>query len=275
MDTISCGATVAFAMECFEKGILSSAAADGLDLSWGNMEAVIALLHRIARREGLGRILAEGSVKAAAALGGDAADCVVAVKGMELPMHDPRGFHGMGLAYAYSNRGACHLQHAVLPVEQGWITLPELGLREDYTGQSSEGKAEMVAVCENYGLLLNCLSQCHFVNFATSPGDLLAALNAVTGWGLTQAELLVCGERVWHLKRGINCLLGVRDAQDTLPKRILTALADGGAAGSVPDLELMKREYRGIRGLDGDGVPLKETLHRLGLDALSDRLHPA
>jgi aldehyde:ferredoxin oxidoreductase len=272
MDTISCGGTVAFAMECYEKGIITREAAGGLPLEWGNMDAVLSLLPLIARREGIGGLLAQGSARAAASLGAQAAEAVVTVKGLELPMHDPRGFHGMGLAYAYSNRGACHLQHAVLPVEQGMIALPELGLREDYVGQSGDGKAQMVVICENYGLLLNCLCQCHFVNFATAPADLLAAVNAATGWGLSQEELLAAGERIWHAKRVINNLMGVRDADDGLPRRVLTALPDGGAAGSVPDIQALKREYKEIRGLTEEGFPRAETLARLGLGDLTARV---
>jgi aldehyde:ferredoxin oxidoreductase len=273
MDTISCGGTVAFAMECFERGLIGPADTDGLDLSWGNIDAVIALLPRIARREGIGGLLAEGSAKAAARLGGEAARYTVTVKGLELAMHDPRGFHGMGLAYAYSSRGACHNQHSALPVEQGWTQPAGVGLKEDYTAQSSEGKAEMVAICENYGLLLNCLCQCHFVNFATEPATLLKALNATTGWGFSMEDLLACGERIWHLKRGLVNLMGIRDEHDSLPERVLTPLADGAAAGSVPDLALMKREYKEIRGLGEDGVPRREPLVRLGLETLAGRLY--
>jgi aldehyde:ferredoxin oxidoreductase len=272
LDTISCGATIAFAMECRERGLLAARDLDGLDLAWGNMPDVLALLPKIARREGLGDLLAEGSVRAAARLGGGAPDWAMAVKGLELPMHDPRAYHGMGLAYAYSSRGGCHNQHSALPVEQGMVSWPELGLRDDWQGQSSAGKAEMVAVCENYGLLMNCLCQCHFVNFATRPTQLLAALNAVTGWKLSIADLLVCGERVWQLKRGLANLMGVRDRDDRLPARLLEPLGEGGAAGSAPDLSLMKREYKRIRGLAEDGMVGGEALRRLGLEELAARL---
>jgi aldehyde:ferredoxin oxidoreductase len=271
LDTISCGATIAFAMECREHGLLSAVGGEA-GPSWGDMKAVLALLPKIARREGLGELLAEGSVRAAARLGGEAPEWAMAVKGLELPMHDPRAYHGMGLAYAYSSRGGCHNQHSAYPVEQGIVSWPELGLRDDWRGQSSAGKAEMVAVCENYGLLMNCLCQCHFVNFATRPTQLLAALNAVTGWNLSIAELLVCGERVWQLKRGLANLMGVRDRDDRLPARLLEPLGEGGAAGSAPDLSLMKREYKRIRGLAEDGVAGGEALGRLGLEELAARL---
>lgn len=272
LDTISAGATIAFAMECREHGLLSAENVGEPDLAWGDMKGVLELLPKIAFRAGLGDLLAEGSVRAAARLGGRAAEWAIAVKGLELPMHDPRGYHGMGLAYAYSSRGGCHNQHSVLPVEQGMVSWPELGLRDDWQGQTSEGKAAMVVACENYGLLTNCLCQCHFVNFITRPADLLAAVNAVTGHARSLEELLACGERVWHLKRGLANLMGARDGDDRLPARLLEPLGEGGAAGSAPDMSLMKREYRALRGLGEDGVAGAATLRRLGLEELADRL---
>jgi aldehyde:ferredoxin oxidoreductase len=132
----------------------------------------------------------------------------------------------------------------------------------------------MVALCENYGLLASCLCQCHFVNYVTRPADLLAALNAATGLDRNNLdELLRCGERVWHLKRGLINLMGARDRDDRLPRRLLEPLSEGGAAGSAPDLSKMKREYKQIRGLGEDGVAGAELLRRLGLGELAARLH--
>ncbi len=274
MDTMSCGSSIAFAMECYEKGLLSVQDTDGIGLEWGDMGAVLTLLDKIAHRQGIGDLLADGTRRAAESIGGDAHDLAVHVKGLEVPMHDPRGFHGMGLAYAYSSRGACHNQHTVLPVEQGWVIRTELGLQEDYQPQTSQGKAEMVYICENYGVLLNALCQCHFVNFVTAPEDLLGALNGVTGWEFTLDDLMACGERIWLLKRGLVNLMGVTDGDDVLPKRILTPLAEGGAAGSVPDLEGMKEEYKKVRGLNQKGVPSRKKLEGAGLEALAERLYP-
>ena len=172
MDTISCGAAIAWAMELFEKGTLTRKETDGLDLAWGNMESVLALLPRIARREGFGDLLAQGSLAAARKIGGDAVDAVVHVKGLDLPMHDPRGYHGMGLAYMMSNRGACHLQHAVLATEQGMASWPQLfPMKDDYRGTTSEGKAELVFHSENYGILGNSLSICHYLTDYPEAGD--------------------------------------------------------------------------------------------------------
>ncbi|MBU2227358.1 MAG: aldehyde ferredoxin oxidoreductase family protein [Proteobacteria bacterium] len=274
MDTISCGAAIAWAMELYEKGLLTPQTTDGLDLTWGNMEAVLALLPRIARREGFGGLLAEGTLAAARKIGSEAVDAVVHVKGLDLPMHDPRGFHGMGLAYMMSNRGACHLQHAVLATEQGMASWPQLfPMKDDYQGTTSEGKAELVFHSENYGILGNSLSICHYLTDCLRPETIRDAFNAVTGFNFSFEELMRCGMRDWTLKRGINNLLGVTAKDDALPKRILTPLKEGAGAGSVPDVERLKREYYAIRGLDERGFPKEEKLRELGLDDLRERLY--
>jgi aldehyde:ferredoxin oxidoreductase len=274
MDTISCGAAIAWAMELFEKGILTPQMTDGLDLSWGNIAAVLLLLPRIARREGLGALLAEGSLRAAQRVGGEAVDAVVHVKGLELPMHDPRGFHGMGLAYMMSNRGGCHLQHSVLATEQGMASWPQLfPMKDDYRGTTSEGKAELVFHAENYGILGNSLSICHYLTDCLKPETIRDAFNAITGFDYSFGDLMACGARDWTLKRGINNLLGVRAKDDALPKRILTPLKEGAGAGSVPDVERLKREYYALRGLDERGIPREDKLKELGLDELQKRLY--
>ena len=274
MDTISCGSVIAWTMELFEKGILTTTETDGLEMTWGNMEAVLLLLPRIARREGFGGILAEGSLRAAQKIGGEAVDSVVHVKGLDLPMHDPRGFHGMGLAYMMSNRGACHLQHAVLAAEQGMASWPQLfPMKDDYQGTTSEGKAELVYHAENYGILGNSLAICHYLTDCLKPETIRDAFNAITGFDFTFGDLMTCGARDWMLKRGINNLLGVTAKDDCLPKRIMTPLKEGAGAGSIPDVEKLKSEYYALRGLDERGIPRKAKLRELGLDELGERLH--
>jgi aldehyde:ferredoxin oxidoreductase len=274
MDTISCGAAIAWAMELFEKGTLTKETTGGLDLGWGNMKAVLALLPMIARREGFGALLADGTLAAARRIGGDAEDAVVHVKGLDLPMHDPRGFHGMGLAYMMSNRGACHLQHAVLPAEQGMASWPQLfSMKDDYQGTTSEGKAELVFHAENYGILGNSLCLCHYLTSCLKPETIRDAFNAITGFNYGFGELMACGARDWTLKRGINNLLGVTAEDDVLPKRIMTPLSEGAGAGSVPDVQRLKQEYYTLRGLDERGFPREEKLRELGLDELRLRLY--
>ncbi len=273
MDTISCGATIAFAMEAFEKGLITKSDTHGIDLTWGNVAGAIELIHKIAKKEGIGAVLSEGTSEAAKRLGRGAEEFSVEVKGLEAPMHDPRGFHGMGLAYMTSIRGACHLMHLAHPVEQGMSPFTEAGFQENYIGQSSEGKAKMVKLCEDLGLPCNSLVICEFVAWTLSANELAEMVRVTTGFDFTLKDLLLCGERTWLLKRGLGNIMGVRSKDDRLPKRILTPLQDGAASGSVPDVEKLLQEYYEIRGLDEDGKPKKEVLIKAGLDELAKKLH--
>jgi len=273
VDTITCGATIAWAMEAFEKGLITKRDTDGIDLTWGNVAGAIELLHKIAKKEGIGAVLSEGSREAAKRLGKGAEEFSVEVKGLEAPMHDPRGFHGMGLAYMTSIRGACHLMHLSLGVEQGITTYPEAGFQENYIGQTSEGKAEMIKICEDLGLPCNSLVICEFVAWTLSANDLAEMVRVATGFDFTLKDLLACGERTWLLKRGLGNMMGVSMKDDRLPKRILTPLKEGAAAGSVPDVGKLLREYYEIRGLDMEGKPKKEILIKTGLEDLVKKLH--
>ena len=271
MDTISCGATIAFAVECYEKGLLSAQDTKGLKLTWGNIKAVIELLSKIAHREGIGDLLAEGSREAARQIGKGADKLTVEVKGLEAPMHDPRGFHGMGLGYAVSNRGACHLQHMDLYIEQGMTTYTEAGFEEDYPAQTSEGKAKMHYLSENLGVLASAAPICIFALGCITTKDFVDILRVTTGFDYTLNELFRCGERIWLMKRKLNNLMGISRKDDRLPQKILSPVKEGAAAGSVPDIERMLSEYYELRGLDNSGVPKKEILEKAGLSYLIDR----
>jgi len=273
MDTISCGATIAFAMEAFEKGLITKKDTDGIDLTWGNISGVIELLHKIVKKEGIGAVLSEGTREAANRLGKSAEEFCVEVKGLEVPMHDPRGFHGAGLAYMTSIRGACHLMHLAFPVEQGITTYAEVGFQENYIGQTSRGKAEMGKLCEDLGVPCNSLVICEFVAWTLSANELAEMIRVTTGFDFTLKDLLACGERTWLLKRGLGNMMGISAKDDRLPKRILTPLKEGAAAGSIPDVGRLLREYYEIRGLDKEGKPKKEVLIKAGLEDLAEKLH--
>jgi aldehyde:ferredoxin oxidoreductase len=273
LDTVSCGATIAFAMEAFEKGLITRKDTDGIEPTWGNIEGAIELIHKIAKKEGIGAILSEGTKEAAKRLGKGAENFSAEVKGLEAPMHDPRGFHGMGLAYMTSIRGACHLMHLCLGVEQGITAYPEAGFQENYIGQSSEGKAEMVKRCEDLGIPCNSLVICEFVAWTLSANDLAEMIRVTTGFDFSLKELLSCGERTWLLKRGLGNMMGMNKKDDRLPTKILTPLREGAAAGSVPDVEKLLREYYEIRGLDEEGKPKKEGLLKAGLGDLAKKLY--
>jgi len=273
LDTISCGSSIAFAIDCFENGLITEGDTEGIKLTWGNMESVFKMVDKIGRREGFGDVLAEGSRAAAKKIGKNASDFAVEVKGLEAPMHDPRGYHGMGLAYAMSNRGACHNQHMNVYVEQGMNAYPEIGLKEDYEGQTSEGKAEMTMISENLGMVCSSAVFCIFAMACLQVNDLVEFLRTTTGFDYALDEMMECGERVWLLKRGLNNLMGVTAADDRLPRKILTSVNDGAAAGSVPDIESMRKEYYDLRKLNANGYPSREKLESVGLPDLAQRLY--
>ncbi len=275
VDTISCGATIAFAMQCFDNGILTTADTDGIELNWGDIESALKMVEKIARREGIGNVLAEGSARAAQIIGKGSEKYVVAVKGLELPAHDPRGYHGMGLEYAVGYRGACHLQHMSLTIEQGISTYEDAGLKEDYDGQSSDGKAEMVILSQNIGVPCTSACLCVFVYNCISVKDFADMIHVVTGWDFSQEDLIKMGEKIWLLMRGITNLLGSKADDDALPPNVMTSLEEGSTVGSVPDIERMLKEYYELRGLDSNGFPGRNILEKAGLDDLARKLHGA
>jgi len=272
LDTISCGATIAFAIDCFEHGLIDKKDTDGIELKWGDMDAVLKMVDKIAQRDGFGDILAEGSRHAAQRIGKNARDYTVEVKGLELPMHDPRAGYGQGLAYAVSPVGASHNQHLAHDIETNMITFPEIGLPGGYEATKSEGKAEVTVICENGGMVRNSAIICYFVLYSLNMDDIVDMLKATTGFDYSLKELMECGERIWFLKRGLNNLMGMKAADDRLPKLILTPLKEGAVAGSVPDMELMLKEYYELRSLDAEGRPTRDKLHSLGLFELAARL---
>ena len=274
LDTISCGATIAFAIDCFEKGILTAAQTGGIELRWNDPETVLKLVEQIAAREGFGDSLALGSHRLAEKLGGDAPKYLSTVRKMESPMHDPRAYHGMGLAYATSIRGACHESGVTLGVEQATsLLLGGIGLKEMYNGRSSAGKADMVVITQDFGMAFSTGAiVCNLGGNIYDREDFLDSLSAVTGKKWTVDDVLRCGRRNWMLKRAINLLRGAAAAEDRLPELILTPLAEGGAAGSVPDMALMLKEFYALRGFDRDGYPSKEIMSGIGLADVGETL---
>ena len=272
VDTISCGVIIAFAMECFEKGLITSKDLDGGQLRWGNPDDVLAIMGKIAKRQGFGDVLAEGSRSAAKKIGKNAEDYTLEIKGLEFAMYDVRGSHGHGLGFMTSNRGACHVASAIGPIESGWTTWPDVGITGGYDAKADEGKGELNVTCENVAMLSNSATMCYFALMSLSITDIAEALKTATGFDYNLGEIMECGERIWMLQRGLNNLMGVTAADDRMPKRIMTPHPDGGAAGSVPNVELMLKDYYKARGLDTNGRPLKEKLNKLGLSDLAAKL---
>ncbi len=270
MDTISAGNVVAFAIEAHLAGLLDDG---GLGLDWGNMEAVFELLRQISRREGPGEILSLGVKRAARALGPQAEEMAIHVKGLEVPAHDPRAFHAAALGYAVSPIGASHNQHMNPFITQGVSQYPELGLKEDYDPYDPSDKAQMIRVAEDLSAVCNSAVMCVFVMASARATHLARALEAVVGGEWPLERMMATGARSWYLRRSLSWMMGARRADDTLPRRLLTPLSEGGAAGKVPDLERMLRDYYSIRGLDESGRPRREILVQAGLDRVAGLLY--
>ena len=273
MDSISCGATIAFAMECFDKGLITSKDLDGGQLRWGNADDVLAIMEKITYRKGFGNVLAEGSRNASKKIGKNAADYTVEIKGLEFALYDSRGSHGHGLGFMMSNRGACHVASEIGKIESSWTTWPDIGIEGGYDPKADEGKGELNFICENVAMLSNAATLCQFGLMSISLTELAEALKDATGFDYDLKEIMECGERIWMIQRGLNNLMGVTAADDRMPKRLMTPLPDGGAAGSVPNVELMLKDYYKARGLDAKGRPLKARLVSLGLSELAAKLY--
>lgn len=271
LDTITCGATIAFATECMEAGLLGPFQTGGIRLRWGDSRPVLEVLPLIARREGFGALLALGSDAMAGEVGGR--EFLTTVRKLEAPMHDPRALHGLGLAYATATRGACHVENMTLWLEQSASVLPEYGLEGHYTMRSGEGKAPMVALAQDIGQAkCSCAIVCMNGGLNVGVTDLCRALTAVTGDPYDPGYLRECGERVFLLKRCLNVLLGDVPENDRLPPRLTLRLEAGPTRDSAPDLEPMLAEWRACRGLDERGRPRRERLEGLGLGDLAGAL---
>ncbi|HOM27852.1 MAG TPA: aldehyde ferredoxin oxidoreductase family protein [Deltaproteobacteria bacterium] len=261
IDTIAAGVAIAYAMYLYEKGVISREEA-GMEIRWGDGQAVVRLVEMIVKGEGIGRLLARGTLAMARHYGRDESEAAQ-IKGMEIPMHDPRAFHGMAISYATGPRGACHLKGDYYSVELGTPVLEYMILPGDRL--SSEGKAESAAKYQNLKDLYDALTLCKFSPLSVT--QICAIMKAVTGWEVTPDELLVTGERSINLKRVINNVLGVTSEHDRVPGICLEPLEEGSTAGTSPDMELMLKEYYEFRGWDRDtGRPARDRLERLGLE---------
>ena len=272
VDTISVGATLALACEMFERGILTPADTGGLGLPpsprrggvirYGDVQTMHRLIEMIARREGFGDVLAEGSAALAERFG--VPELAVTVNRLEAPMHDPRAFVGQAVTYALSPRGACHMEGDVYSVDTGQGPPVELGVLPGDRFEATEEKGHIAARQQSWRNLYNAINLCQFQN----PGveRLLAALNGVTGWDLEAEDLMTLGKRIVTLKRLLNLRRGLTRADDRLPDLLLQPLDDGGTEGTVPDVDVLLAGAYAEYGWDPEtGQPTRETLEGLGL----------
>lgn len=256
-DPISFGTTVGAAMELYEMGVLTTKETGGIELTWGNAEALTTLAELTGRGEGFGAEIGLGSKLLTEKYGHP--DLSMSVKGQEFPAYDSRGIQGMGLTYATSNRGACHLRSYTVASEV-------LGIPEKTDPLSSDGKAGLVIAFQDATGAVDSAGLCVFTTFAWSMDNIAPQIDAACEGDWSVEKLLEVGERVWNLERKFNLDAGFTGKDDTLPKRLLKDAAKSGPAkGKVNELGKMLPEYYSLRGWTPDGVPTNETLDRLVL----------
>ncbi len=256
MDTIEGGNVLAMYMEATEKG----KAPEGEGLEWGDWKGQIALYEKIAYRQGVGDILAEGTERAAKALG--VPEAAMTVKGQAIPAYDPRGLKGMGIAYATSNRGACHLR-AYTPASE--LNIMPIHIREATKSDplAWQGKGQLVKIFQDVHAVSDSLNLCKFSAFAMDMDDYTDLWNGMTGLNYTSEEMLKTGERIYNLERYYNNLVGFREGSDYLPKRFLEEPSQHAASkGQVAELDKMLAEYYEARGWVNGVVP-EEKLKEL------------
>ncbi|HET8943985.1 MAG TPA: aldehyde ferredoxin oxidoreductase family protein [Dehalococcoidia bacterium] len=241
MDAIEHGQVLGMAMEASEKELIRDR------IGWGDTDKMVELTHLTGRRQEIGNTLAEGTERAAKAFGDP--NIAMTVKGMSTPAYDPRGLKGMGVAYATSNRGACHLR-AYTPAAE------LLGVPEKMDPLAWEGKGALTKLLQDLHAVSDSFDLCKFSAFAEGPEEYLAQYNAVTGAGATVPELMQAGERIYNLERHYNNLAGFREGSDYLPKRFTTEPSDSaGSKGHVCELDLMLKDYYEARGWVNGVVP--------------------
>ena len=267
MDTVSAGATIAWAMECFERGLLTLDDTGGLDLRFGNAPALLSCLDRIATRNGkIGKLLSDGSRRAAHTLGHGSDYWAMHVKGLEMPGYEPRSLKTMALALAVSTRGACHNRSSAYEAD--------FSNRVNRLEADAE-RGRITADGEDFSAVLDSLIWCKFLRKAFDDfwDESATSLNLITGWDVTPDELKKAGERINNLKKLFNIREGWTREDDTLPPRALAeTLPDGVAAGvglSKPDLDMMIDAYYQAREWNPDGSIPESKLAGLSLDTLN------
>jgi aldehyde:ferredoxin oxidoreductase len=279
LDAITLSEVIAWAMECYQRGLLTSAEADGLDLTWGTGETILALVHKVAGREGFGDVLADGVQRAAQRLGRGSEVLAMHGKGLEVFQADPRSIKAYGLGNAVASRGADHLR------SEPWFEfsedpeegirrygVPETAFRLEFKGKGLVVKhfEEMAAIADATGVCKNTYNNMEVLDWDGTA----ELLSATTGWELSGEEIRQVGERIVNLERLFNAREGLTRKDDVLPRRFLEEPlpeGSGPSTGSVLELEPMLDEYYQARGWDVEtGLPTPETLERLGLRALPE-----
>ena len=283
LDTISTGVSIAFAMECFENGLIGLEDTGGIDLRFGNADAMVQMVELIAHRQGFGDLLAEGSRRAALRIGGDSLHYAMHIKGQELPMHDPRGKTGIGLGYAVSDTGADHVTsvHDTMIEKEDAIAFKgarDLGIKEAISARElSPRKAEQYALLENWVSFEKVSGFCYFgpvPRCFVQVSEVIEAVRAATGWDFTLSEALKIGERATNLARVYNVREGLTRADDTLPERLFQPLENGALQGVGIDKDAFEQTLTQLyfeKGWDpASASPTRTRLEGLGIGWAAD-----
>lgn len=257
LDTISAGATIAAAIELYEKGYIKDDELDGLKLEFGNGTDIAEWVKRMGYGQGLGSKMAKGSYRLTEGYG--VPELSMTVKKLEMPAYDPRGIMGIGLNYATSNRGGCHVR--------GYTISPEiLGLPEQLDRFDVKSKPTWVKVFQDLTAAIDSLGVCLFTSFALGADDYADMYNVIAGTDFTGNDILAMGDRIYNIEKQFNLLAGVTSKEDTLPKRLLEdGIPEGPSKGWVNKLDEMLGEYYKERGWGDDGIPTESKLKELGL----------
>lgn len=283
LDSISTGATIAFSMECFEHGLIGPEDTGGIELCFGNAEAMLALIEMIARREGIGDVLAEGSARAAEQIGGDARYFAMHVKGQELAMHEPRGKYNVGIGYAISEIGADHLvvthdPTMVNPESATFKSVRPLGITVPQPAMTfSAEKMKHFFILESWNSLEKVIGYCFFGPVPRAfieVDEVLESIRAASGWELSAAEALQIGERAINMARVFNLREGFSRRDDTLPERLFQSLENGLLEGQVMSRQEFEQALSILYELKGwdvqTGMPTRERLEALSLGWAAD-----
>jgi aldehyde:ferredoxin oxidoreductase len=260
LDTISTGNSIGFAMECFEKGLITKEDTNGLELRFGNHKAMVEMVRKIGNRDGFGDALAEGVYRASRKIGKNSQKLAMQVKGAEMCGYDPRGAMGQGLSFATCPRGADH--------QKGLVRQEVFGNPPPIDRFAIEGKTELVKDVQDEMAFLDAMGICCFLTRRdiTGPADYAKLFECVTGIELTEQDIWMAGERIFNLERLFNQREGFSRKDDTLPERFLTEpFREGPSAGHTVPLEQLLDDYYRVRGWDANGSPTQKTLARLGL----------
>jgi aldehyde:ferredoxin oxidoreductase len=273
IDTISAGGAIAFSMECYEHGLLTREQTDGLDLTWGNADAMLACLRKIARREGFGNILADGVRAVMKWVGQGSEKYAVHVKGLEPGCHEPRLMPSMGLGFMVNPHGADHclnVHDSRFAVEAGLRSLNPLGFHDPVLAEDiGPRKVSLFHVEYLRQALFDCLAMCHLSSVTVDLSTMAEIVNAVTGWHTGEVELLRIAERVLTVARLFNVREGFTDEDDRLPERFFQPKTSGALSDRALDVDAMdraKRYFYVLMAWDEKGVPLPERVEELYIE---------